>query len=113
MLEGIEILTSNEIYTVSHLWANIFGVVVWVIVSLLSGWLAIKVDCEPLIGFGILFGLACGVIVGSIVYSNTPEVYSHTEYKVTISEEVNFNEFNERYEIIEQEGKIYTIIERE
>ena len=36
----------------------------------------------------------------------------YTEYKVLISDEVSWNEFNERYEVINQEGKIYTIKEK-
>ena len=35
------------------------------------------------------------------------------EYKVTISDEVNFVEFNNKYEIIDQDGLIYTIKEKE
>ena len=34
-------------------------------------------------------------------------------YKVTISDEVNFVEFNNKYEIIDQDGLIYTIKEKE
>lgn len=34
-------------------------------------------------------------------------------YKVTISDEVNFVEFNDKYEIIDQDGLIYTIKEKE
>ena len=36
-----------------------------------------------------------------------------TQYKVTIDDSVSVNEFNEKYEIIDQEGKIYTVRERE
>lgn len=34
---------------------------------------------------------------------------SYQEYKVTISDEVKFSEFTDKYEIINQEGKIYTV----
>lgn len=37
----------------------------------------------------------------------------NTRYKVTISNEVKFNEFNEKYEIIKKDGKIYTVEMRE
>ena len=33
-------------------------------------------------------------------------------YKVIISDEVSFNEFYKKYEILQKEGKIYTITER-
>jgi hypothetical protein len=36
-----------------------------------------------------------------------------THYKVIIDDSVAVNEFNEKYEIIDQEGKIYTVRERE
>ena len=39
--------------------------------------------------------------------------YSHIEYKVTIDDSVPMNEFLDKYEIIDQEGKIYTVKERE
>lgn len=41
----------------------------------------------------------------------TPSKYE-TQYKVAVSDEVLMNEFNEKYEIVEQEGKIYTVRER-
>ena len=37
----------------------------------------------------------------------------HTEYEVTIDDSVGFNEFNSQYEIISQDGDVYTVIERE
>lgn len=55
----------------------------------------------------ILFivGLSCMVFVESGTGKYT--------YKVTISDEVNFVEFNNKYEIIDQDGLIYTIKEKE
>jgi hypothetical protein len=37
----------------------------------------------------------------------------NTRYEVTISNEVKFNEFNEKYEIISKDGNIYTVEMRE
>lgn len=36
-----------------------------------------------------------------------------SRYQVIISDEVNFNDFNDYYKIIKQEGLIYTVEERE
>ena len=44
--------------------------------------------------------------------SGKPIAYK-TRYKVTISDEVKMNEFYEKYKVIDQEGKIYTVEERE
>lgn len=41
-----------------------------------------------------------------------PTAYE-THYKVLISDEVSMNEFLEQYEIIDQEGKIFTVREVE
>ena len=60
---------------------------------------------------GIIFGIIFGIQLGIIFETETGEV--DTTYKVTISEEVSLNDFMEKYEIIDQEGKIYTVRERE
>ena len=44
-------------------------------------------------------------------YSDTN--INHIEYKVTIDDSVSMNEFLDKYEILDQEGKIYTVKERE
>ena len=41
------------------------------------------------------------------------KIHTITCYKVTISDEVSFNEVSEKYDIIDQEGLIYTITEKE
>ena len=58
-------------------------------------------------------GLVASVMFGFTIGSECSKPVEYTtEYKVTISDEVLMNEFNERYKIISQEGKIYTIRER-
>lgn len=60
----------------------------------------------------------CGVfvllsILGSIYgFNHLPENKYQTRYEVTISDDVNFNELHYRYEIVKQEGLIYTIVEK-
>ena len=56
-----------------------------------------------------LLGCAFGYIVG--MSTGKPTDYE-THYKVLISDEVSLNEFNEKYEIIEQDGKIFEIKEK-
>ena len=50
----------------------------------------------------ILFGLL----------SNTHSI-DYVEYKATIDDSVSMNEFLDKYEILDREGKIYTIKEKE
>ena len=54
-----------------------------------------------------------GVIISIVMDINSQvQVGEYTQYKVIISDEVNFIEFNNKYEILEQDGKIYTIREK-
>ena len=65
-------------------------------------------------GFGALVGLFIGMFVG-LLFSNLVgivEIEYYPTYKVTISDEVSMNEFMDKYEILNQDGKIYTVKER-
>ena len=59
---------------------------------------------------GIIAGVVFGLMAGGLFAQITDEV--EISYKVIISEEVSLNDFMEKYEIIDQEGKIYTVKER-
>ena len=54
-------------------------------------------------------GRGVGGLVGAAY--DIPVEYE-TQYKVTIADEVLMNDFLEKYEIKNQEGKIYTVVER-
>ena len=56
--------------------------------------------CPAIIMFilSLIFSIGVG-------FATPPQVGSIPTYKVTIEDSVNFNEFNEKYEIIEQDGK--------
>lgn len=55
----------------------------------------------------------CGLPFMVAVYLCRSHNTFHTEYKVTIDDSVGFNEFTECYEILSNDGDIYTVIERE
>lgn len=62
----------------------------------------------------IIIGAVLGLFIGSCVHDCTKEpVEYETRYKVLISDDIKFNDFNARYEVISQEGEIFTIRERE
>ena len=52
----------------------------------------------------VLLAIVCGCLI--------PEDKYETRYQVTINDSVSMNEFQNKYEIIEVEGKIYTVRER-
>jgi hypothetical protein len=78
---------------------SVFGLIVSILLT---------IDDSP--GKAIAFGFATGFAVVAIIpgVSAEPE---HTQYKVTITEDVKLVEFLERYEILDTEGEIYTIRE--
>ena len=116
-MTGIEILATREIATEFAFNWNVFLITFSVILGMfaLIGIVMslVSYDWSNLIG-GIVAGAAIGMLIGGVVGDGVlciPVTYK-TQYKVTISDEVSMNEFLEKYEIIDQEGKILTIRER-
>jgi ABC-type uncharacterized transport system permease subunit len=61
----------------------------------------------------IIAGMVCciiliGCVVGVVILTNQEQTY----YKVLLDDNITFVEFNEQYQIIEQEGLILTVIKR-
>ena len=111
-MNGVEILSSETIYN-----------------TILPGWcgaLAFMLMAASCVGTGVFAGYkkigltitSCALVVVSIVVmtltllSNHNSI-NHIEHKVTIDDFVSMNEFLDKYEILDQEGKIYTVKERE
>lgn len=118
-MSGVEILAIEEVVTATAFNWGMFGIVGGTIlgVALLIGILVSShrwgFEGEMFAWFcilGVVFGAIIGVAAGTS--SRTP-VKTETHYKVLISDEVSMNEFLERYEIVDQDGKIYTVVERE
>lgn len=116
-MSGIEILATEEVVTKFAMNMTAFwtaGGILCIICVILGIFMSIEF-CEwksfLVLGLtGLIFGLLFGSLAGAAF--RTPTEYE-TQYKVTISDEVSMNEFLEKYEIIDQEGKILTIRERE
>jgi hypothetical protein len=66
-------------------------------------------------GMWPVYGLFASIIIIAIAIAVGVMAPTETEtrYQVLISDEVNFKEFNERYEVVSQDGLIYTVRERE
>lgn len=117
-MKGVEILTSYEVVIEYAFNWTAF----WIVFSVLFGLtiiLAINKYKEDKKFSSDLFSMcfsltiiACafGALLGS--YPSKPEKYE-TRYKVVLSNEVSMNEFVEKYEILEQNGKLFTIREIE
>ena len=118
MLKGITILNSYDIITPE--WNDkIIPAVVFtciaiagiaLIIYLLLDSKRIKDAFTPSVII-VLFTLL-SIFVSIYGFTHLPENKYQTRYDVTISDEVNFNEFNSKYEIVKQNGLIYTIVEK-
>ena len=43
---------------------------------------------------------------------NTKKTFDHYEYKVVLEDYVSYNDFTERYEVLDTEGEILTVIDK-
>lgn len=115
-MTGVEILAMEEVVTASQFnwtafWITVLGFAVFgTAVGICGSWY----DRWYGAILGIITGAACGAIIGAALGGETfniPTEYE-TQYKVAISDEVSMNDFLDKYEIVDQEGKIYTVRER-
>ena len=108
-LQGIEVLNATEITTCPD-WIVIFFIGAILSVIIFVGLLLfdnLENICTLISGisflvctFGLLIAYSIEIPTGKYVY------------QVTIDETVSFQELYEHYEIIDQQGKIYTIREK-
>lgn len=102
-MEGITVLAQNEVTQ--------FNGLAFFIGSIAAATIACIVFCcidySELSALAIPIGLAIGFFA-NLLFPLPPV----TQYQVTINEEVSMAEFYEKYEIIEQDGQIFTIRER-
>ena len=111
-MNGVEIL--NTIYEYGSLISEVYAILFTgaALILAIIGGLTTSYDAVQKILATLAMFAVIGMIVsfiGSLI--DTEEIIG-TKYQVVISEEVKFNEFVERYEIISQDGKIYTVKER-
>lgn len=108
MIDGVTILDTTSVWICDNVAFDILViaslvVAIFLFLSLLSDGEIIEIIL-PLIIFIILLISAC------MAYKTFGKEVS--EYKVTISDTVSFKDIYGKYEIISQEGDLYTIRER-
>lgn len=84
----------------------------WISISMFK---LVKDDNSPIIVFCFIMALLMlftGIAVLPISISRLSDL-PIVQYEVTISDDVSFTEFTEKYNIIEQRGEIYVVQEKE
>jgi hypothetical protein len=110
MMQGIEILAQEPIMGSGK------GFVVFLIGLIAALIIGVIIEVFMDHGLGFVAGVLIMVLSGGIamvVDGITAQPTGKYKYKVTISDDVSMNKFLEKYEIIDQEGKIMTIKERD
>lgn len=117
-MSGVEILATEE---VAVAWANwnwkgflvtaglcfLVGIIAGILTGVSDDWeLGVIIFFVVFIIGSALFGTLAGCATGE------PIEYE-TQYKVVIDDSISMNEFTEKYEIIDQDGKIYIVREKE
>ena len=114
-MNGVNVLYQEPIFKTIYANETIISILVSLFLFMIFGAL-ISGLCLSLKGT-IIFSVLALITMFSIAildsYSISTEELDHYEYKVTIDDSVPMKEFLSKYEIINQEGEIFTIVERE
>ena len=111
-MTGVEILSTETIYnTILPGWCGAIAIIVMLICIIPF---AISATEGKTVGVIICTALfAVGIFIMAFSFSSNENSINHIEYKVIIDDSVSMNEFLDKYEILDQEGRIYTVKERE
>ena len=113
MIEGIQIISSHAVcrttilgFVVILITSLIFATIVYFIITIIFN--ASEKFSDPLC---TLLCISCLLFLNFIIQNNKIPMLAtyETEYKVLISDNVSFNEFQKKYKLINKDGKIYTI----
>ena len=115
-MEGVRILAETAIYDTVYSYGFHPVLIFFGAACLFCCWLFATslYHAEPILIILSAFAIALCIFGCFEVASkaNAEPVFSHTEYKVIIEDGVEFNEFLSHYEILDQEGEIYTVKEK-
>lgn len=114
-MTGVEILAMEEVITEYAFNWKAYLICLAVAIAFF-GFIGLATGVPDKALEGTLIGIGVGLVVGALIgqipaWTMLPKEYE-TRYKVTITDEVKMSDFISKYEIIEQEGKIYTVRER-
>jgi Na+/H+ antiporter NhaB len=107
-MTGVEILTTEQVAT-----SQAYN---WTVALIVAGAFFVatilcRIFLKELFDIGSCLALIiCGIVFGSImgVATSTSSEYV-TQHQVLVSEDVSFTEFYERYDVIKQDGKLFTV----
>ena len=114
MIEGIDILNKTEIMT-SPSWGLIFVVVggLLIVIGLVLLANGANDGCGPMFVFGLFACVLSACLIISALVNTNKIPTGRYRYEVTIDDSVSFLDLQEKYDVIEQNGKIWTLEDKE
>ena len=116
-MDGITILSVGEYVETIGGACSVASVLLWIfgILMLLLGtiiFLSSKECFSFCAGIFVLFIGGAMLVAAKQEYKNNGSTINIPQYKVIISDSLSYNEFAEKYNVLEVEGKIYTVIDK-
>lgn len=115
-MNGVEILASEQVIAQYRFSTATIIVISFIMTVAIVGGVYLSIRNSD--WQNLFFSLVCGIIgslfAGAFIqeFTKAPLEYE-TQYKVIISDETLMSDFYNKYEIVEQEGKIFTVREIE
>ena len=110
-MTGVEILSEKIIYCSNLPW---YFSLIFIILAGCCSIIAITL-ADDYFPVSLVCFVLCVACLWQVFYSLKPDYNNidYIEYKVTIDDSVAMNEFTDNYVILEQDGLIYTVKEKE
>lgn len=105
----MEILNSGTAI-IDYLGGFSSGVIAFGLIGIIS--IIVSMFCEYEIFFKILVIFGFILIAGAFYIYKTNNPVEVTTYQVILDDNISYNDFVEKYEVIKQEGRVYTIYEK-
>ena len=110
-MTGVTILGS-EVVMKEHPLGLVFAIIglIFLVLSIIIGVILKEKSIAPMLIFGVI-----GTVLafGGLGWASINKVEDYVKYDVLISENVIFQEFYNKYEILEAKGQVYTVREIE
>lgn len=110
-MDGVTILATEQVASSFSFnwWACLIGFIIFGVFTIAIGLAHDMLGDAIIYILAGIFGIVAGVIAGFAF--GIPTEYE-TQYKVTVTSDVSMAEFYEHYEVVEQEGLIFTVKEK-
>ena len=115
LIEGIRILNTNPPEHPGSIFIYMIGFIsiTFIFIGLYIWASDMCSDIRLNIILSVIFALIVGSVLGGEVWYKKNKDSLPETYNVLIDESVSFRDFDEKYEVVERNGEIYTIKERD